>query len=790
MGVEFSQLEFTGYTRTPVRVGFDVVSNGSLDASAVDVTVNALSPISLASVSAQGGTCSTAGNVITCHLAGIASGQRRRIELDVTGQYLGRFSGEVVVTSTGDADAENDHATFDVVLSPATDASITAEQPVVRTVLSGTEFEIAYQVRVDGRQGLSSASIQSNLNPFTVLSATTQSGSCSISTGFVICNFSAIGVGQMRRVVLRIRADAVGSYGVGHYLSGDIDDTPNNNSASHDIRVDPLVDFVVRADSAPEHASRGTPIEASFTLLSLGPRAATDAEARIYVSSQFRIITLTAQDATCVASDPNNQVCSFNNPVESGGSRQVVATLVAETAGQGSISMEAYSPVNQHYDGPLSNYAGFLVDVREEADVSIEAQYDGQIYDNKPFEFRRRIRSYGFMPAENVTYSLPLPQGFSALSTEISSITNAGTCTITATAVNCALGTLASDGVVQLTIRLQSDRLGNFTLTPTADASNDADPTNNSAPSNLQVLANVDIRLDVLSELRIVAGRPTRQVLTVRTASHPVQDASVALMVFGVGVLQITPITASQGNCVLEDGSRINCQLGEIAANSSASIEVEFLGSTTTVQSVEIAASCLGDVDHNNGYEVLQVVISPQADAFVSAAAPTVHARAGASFSLPLISAKTTADIEDVVLQVRVPDGLSIESATPVSGECTLVSAGAADCNLGNFENVETRDVRVVLRAARAGSFDAAIELTASDDLDSSNNRTSVTVVIDDAPSTSGGGGGGGGGSLDWTSLGLGVAVLALRRRRNLAASARHAGQVHSGRCPDGPSHC
>jgi hypothetical protein len=760
------QAVISGYNRIPIRVGVDVTNHGTVAAQSVDVVLGIDGPFTVSLASSEEGTCTANANTVTCRLPDVPAGSSRRIEVDVTGERAGHFTGEVTTSTADDVNPDNDRGTFELSLLAATDASITAEAPISRSLLSGTQFEVSYLVRVDGKQGVSSASVESTAHNFTVLSASGQGASCTVAPTVAACEFGAIAVGARRRVTLTLRAGEAGPQRITHSLDATVDDTANDNTAIHEVFVQPLVDLVVRAEPAPTLVQRGERFTASFSVLSVGLREAPESSVVVQTSSELEIVNVAAQDASCVLQAPSEYRCTFAAPIPADGTRRVDVEVRAARVGRSLVHAEVFTPANQHIEGPLSTTALVVVEVRELVDVRIEDAFPTVAYDSRPFDFFRRITSSGLSPAAGATYMLQLPDGVAALSAQAS----LGSCTVNTGTVHCSLGTLAPGTTADVSVKLQTSRLGPIAIGLDATADNDSDATNNASTAHLTVEPNFDVGLDPPPDsFRVTIGQTDRYPITVRSASQPVEGVTVSFLILGFPQFHIQSVSSSLGSCTFV-GDWAECIFGHMPANSVGVVEIELFGDGEVGSDVHVAAFCDGDVDGSNGELRHTIRVVPPSNVFVNSSAPDVRTTIGTTFAFPRVFVHATSETPDTRLTMRVPGSLSIASAIPDAGMCE-VSAGTVSCEFGDLID-ETRTVDLSLRAAEAGTFTTEIQVTAGEDAIPDDSSTSVDVIVDpdtEPPPTSGGGGGG---SFGWSTLLYGACGLLLRRRRRPPASA------------------
>ena len=246
-----------------------------------------------------------------------------------------------------------------------------------------------------------------------------------------------------------------------------------------------------------------------------------------------------------------------------------------------------------------------------------------------------------------------------------------------------------------------------------------------------------------------------------------------------------TSISAEGGSCTVESGD-IGCQLGNIPAGARRRVrfDVTAIGPGSTSSSITVAID--GDVDQGNNQGAFVLIVAALGNASVAMSPASRTVRVGETFESPGITVRALEQTEAVRVRIIVPPELIIEGVAQHAGPCSI-SNGTVDCDFGDMQFADQRDIFMSLRATQAGSFTIAAEVMPLDDSDPSDNSATVTIDVDPAaqpprqePPTSSGGGGG---AIDWTCLLLGAPGVGLRRRRRPAAVV-HPRQVHSGRCP------
>ena len=788
LAVEIPQPDYSGHTRTPESIHFDVVNAGTRTAAGATVSIDLYHSLQPTSISVEGGSCTVQFEDITCALGDIPGGARRRVRFDVTASAPGSTSSTIAVAVDADLDQGNNHGGFAFHVAAATDASIVAEAPQSVTVLSGDEFQISYRLTVTGIAALDEATVRTTAAGLVILSAAPQSGTCTVTSSFATCALGPVAVGSTRRVTLRVRAVSAGDRQVRHDLDANIDDTNSNNITVHNIRVNPLVDLVVEGNASGVLLLKGETFARTFMVRSVGPREAREASFSVRWTNEIvEVIGIDAEDATCTnQAGTSSHVCRFAAAIGSGESRQVDVVFRAANVDRGSITVSVAATDNQHVAGPLSTRLEIPVEARESADVRLEPEFDTSRYENRPFFVNWRMTSIGLTSAQGVRLTMSLPAGFTVLSAETSS----GSCTVATSPVRCDFGSLDPDSTAWVSFSVQGDRPGDFVLTAEATATNDADATNNLDTVTITLLPNFDVRVIAPpTPERIKVGNSARYPVEIRSASQPVSNVQVRITSWN---LDVDVVSISQGSCV-QDGDAIDCALGTLSGNTTVPVELEIQGLEPGSANITVEARGDLDSDPTNDHFGEMLLVAPLGNAHIEISPAFGTPKVGETFESPEVTVQALAETDAVRVRITVPAELSIESVEQGSGPCSI-AGGTVDCDFGNLQYADRRNTFMRLRATQAGSFTIAAEVVSLDDSDLSDNSASVTLNVDAAvpppqPAPPASSGGGGGGSLDWSTLLLGALGLGLRRRRRLPAAVVHARQVHSGRCPDGSAH-
>ena len=133
--IEVATATLTATVGTPLVASFMVHASGD-DASAnVNVTVSLPASLTIQSVSANGGTCTSGAGTASCSLGTLAAGDSRQVDLNVTPTEAGALALNLSVDSSNDPNSANDTGTITINASSTTP---TPPPPVTPPASGGT----------------------------------------------------------------------------------------------------------------------------------------------------------------------------------------------------------------------------------------------------------------------------------------------------------------------------------------------------------------------------------------------------------------------------------------------------------------------------------------------------------------------------------------------------------------------------------------------------------------------------------------------------------------------------
>jgi uncharacterized repeat protein (TIGR01451 family) len=353
---------------------------------------------------------------------------------------------------------------------------------------------------------------------------------------------------------------------------------------------------VTRSSSTPSQPRTGQDLVIEFTVTNDGPDAAPATELRSVLNSS----------ASFLAGNPSVGLCTHAAAVVScalgslaaNASATVTLTLDPTAAGTlwSTTSVASGVPDPNAADNGVSSTFEVLPGLADLELTKQDAPDPVTIGNN--VDYTVHVVNHGPSRATSVTVTDPLPAG----TTFVSASATQGDCSETNRVVTCAVGTVASAGAANATIRLRADVAGSLSNTAsTAATENDDDTTNNTATATTTVLASADLRLTKADSVDpVTAGVAFSYTLTVTNAGPSNATVVTVTDTLPAG-MTLASSSASQGSCS-PAGQTVTCSLGNLAANASATVtlNVSAAGAGTVTNTASVTAAEPDPTTSNN----------------------------------------------------------------------------------------------------------------------------------------------------------------------------------------------
>lgn len=315
-------------TGVPAAATISVFNASELDASGAQVRVTF--PAWLTPSVPSG--CTYAANTLTCRPTALRGGTTRNIPVTLTASST-PAGGQVSFVLEGhetDVDPSSNTATVNIQSAPPTD--LVLEMPA-SLVLSRTQGATLQLTATNRGPSASTNTRLSALVPagLTATSATTSTGTCTITGGAVSCALGTLAANASANVTLSIVGNTINSHVIDTVLSGDGADTNNDQRVLTTIYVTPFADVALTLAESAGTKTAGVSFTYTATIRNNGPDA-VGATVR-FLTTGVSVANATFAGGTC-ASNTNSATCDMGS-MASGASIAVQLNVSAPAAGNG-----------------------------------------------------------------------------------------------------------------------------------------------------------------------------------------------------------------------------------------------------------------------------------------------------------------------------------------------------------------------------------------------------------------------------------------------------------------------
>jgi uncharacterized repeat protein (TIGR01451 family) len=218
-------------------LSYDLVNNGTIDATGVTVTFAIPANLMLDSVSASQGTCTGAAGSASCDIGVVPGQSTRTVDLMATPISLGSSIITAAVSADIDQRPGNNVEVLDISVDPAVDLVVNAPGGSNLKVDKNTTINAT----LENRSTLDATGVTISISLGNALLATNASwpnGTCAVTPQQVTCEASRFAASSNTAVSITVSAVSAGSPRLNYSLSSTEPDlVPANNSGSVRIEV-------------------------------------------------------------------------------------------------------------------------------------------------------------------------------------------------------------------------------------------------------------------------------------------------------------------------------------------------------------------------------------------------------------------------------------------------------------------------------------------------------------------------------------------------------------------------
>ena len=312
-------------------------------------------------------------------------------------------------------------------------------------------------------------------------------------------------------------------------------------------------------------------------------------------------------------------------------------------------------------------------------------------------------------------------------------------CSHAAGVVSCALGTLAPDEVIPVTIvvQVQTDAAGPLANDAVASAStSDPDGTGPTASTSTMVNASADLALSIEDDPDpVVAGSNLTYTLTLIN-NGPSLARNISIADTLPADTSYINATTTQGTCGPTSGG-VLCSLGDLDTGNTATISILVSvgpGATGTLVNMASAISPTPDPVSGNDTASETTQISVFADLALAKTSAPDPVFAGGILTYTLTVTNTgPSGADGTVLTDTLPGETTFLTALPPQGSCSE-AAGVVVCDLGTLGVNSTIAVPLAVTvdpdAAGSTLTNQAVAASGAIDPAGGNNTASLTTTV------------------------------------------------------------
>ncbi len=346
-----------------------------------------------------------------------------------------------------------------------------------------------------------------------------------------------------------------------------------------------------------------------------------------------------------------------------------------------------------------------------------------------PFDVPLVVRSLGTQAAEDVVFSITLPEGAGVTLDAASG--EGASCATNALGATCAFGAIAAGEQRAVGITARAALPGTVTTHARVAASNDLMTSNNARDVAVSIRSGIDAAVTVSTDsAEVPVGAPLTIYAEVRSQrALPVRNAVLSL-----NLNQAVNAASMPGATCNANGFFVVCNIAEIAPGASLKLTVSTTAAAAGPLFAAASVSAPGDGDITNNTGNAHAWVQAEHDVEVTAGPAVVDLAVGSSYEIPfVVRSRGPQSTGDVTLWVTgLANAASVSLVDAEGSACSQDGDGTSwSCTLGAVAPGSTRLVRVRVQGTRAGTVD--INAMAETDADGygANNSAALQLRID-----------------------------------------------------------
>ena len=295
--------------------------------------------LNITSVDMPSGGCTIGTFRTTCVLGDLNGGTSTRLIVHAKGSVVGADQVNARISSTNDADGNNDFARFNLSVNSVHDVGIDAVTPNETSPLN-QPYEFDANLHSYGAQSIGGVTLNIDVSapgfgPAGIDSVTVGGVGCAAQNESQYrCAVGTLAAGEIRPVVIRGNGVRLGTFAFTLNANGTSDDNPNDNQLSRGVTIKNVVD-VETLSRPPFTVVEGLEANSDILFRSNGSDAVATTALDLTVPAQLRFTRpfVSFGTATCAIQTPQHIHCTGSFAANSGAAIDITYFLVGDVPG-------------------------------------------------------------------------------------------------------------------------------------------------------------------------------------------------------------------------------------------------------------------------------------------------------------------------------------------------------------------------------------------------------------------------------------------------------------------------
>jgi uncharacterized repeat protein (TIGR01451 family) len=692
-------------------------------------------PAGLTYVSNDAGCDTSALPTITCNVGALAKGATTTIHIvgEVDGSITGAFIRNTATVSGPlfDPDASNDEASAPLEVEPLSDLAVD-KVATVSTAKPGED--VTYLIKAENKGPTTDSFTQVTDTLPAGLEYVSDNDACDTSAlPTISCEVGTLAKGQSQVITLVAKVLAAGGTieNTAEVSGPNPDPEAANNSSTAEIAIEPVSNLELTKTAASGTVKPGETLGYTLQVENEGPSASPAATVADTLPAS---LTYVSDDGGCTVSAGRKITCAVG-PLASGETTTIhVLTAVAASAG-GTIENTATVSGSNFDPEPTDDESKASTAVEEIADLGITKTAPATARPGETITYTIVAENEGPSTSNPTTVTDTLPAGVSYVSDD------AGCNAALAPSISCDLGSLANGEAKTIHIVAKvTATTGSVENTAQVEGPlPDPETANDQASATTAVEAVSDLVLHKRAGVAAVkGGERLTYTLEVENQGPSASATNTITDTLPAGLTYVS----DNGGCDTSALPTITCEVGTLAAGSTASVEIVTeveAGAGGAIQNTARVSGPNADPEPTDDEASVTTPIAPFLAELVLKKTASSNGAVGVGDTITYTLTATDNGPDpspETVVTDNLPPGLTYVSD---DGGCRASALPKVECDLGTLANGEAKSFHVVTKVAliegRPILNTATVSGVNADPVPANNADSAETAVA--VPSTS-----------------------------------------------------